>query len=358
MLLGEYMQNDNINEKANSNNLLGYTFTFRFAHNSYDRNKTINEFNDSKIVSKYLPKICIGTNFKKSVKMNIGNDKLKTLHFISEDKDFVTFQIDRVEHSAITDKVYDEEGSVDVIKTGIKEFQYDSKIIFDKKLNKVLGDADNDIVQKIYETINKLCGQYTDLDIRSALVKYIKKETKAIQFMFGSDVWIIPNSDKDKLDCIIDLLCRLDAKKCIYRLAEIMDISTNKETIISSLLDKFRNAFLETKDRIYTMCDEQKKLSTTIYKNNIKKIEALKLFHESYKSILNEPLKECEKYTNAIKLLNNGYYNYSCHNNLTDPLNAYKEVFKKLTPEQKIEFRTVLSEKANFPEELLELIEN
>lgn len=356
------MENNSFNEQKNTNlpddALLAYLFTFRFANDSYDRSETIKNFNNCGIDSKFLPKISIGTNFKKSVKMNIGNDKFKTLHFISENKDFVTFQIDKVEHLETTEVVFDEKGSRDIVSTDAQRYMYDSKIVFDKELNKVLGNADNELVQKIYETIDNLCGQYSNLDLRSALIKYIKKETNAVQLIFGSDAWIIPKSDKDKLERIISLLYILDNKRSQYRLLDIMDTPTNKENIKNSVYEKFRTAMLETKDRIYSMLNEQKKMSITIYRNNMEKNNALKLFHESYKSILNDPLKECEKYMFAIEIFNKNYYNNSNINFFTDPFKAYKEIFNKLTPEQKLEFKTALYEKANFPKELLELIEN
>ena len=354
------MENTNITETINGvqseSSILGSQFSFRLFHDTYDRTAVINAFNQSGIGQKYLPSVSMGTNFKKSVRMNIGNDGFRTLHFLSDDKNFVTFQIDKVDKVENTDTVFDESGNAEVLDGTVKSFTFDSKIIFDKIQNKVLGSVENEIVQKVHDTVQQLCGQFSNLDIRSSIFRYIKKETNAVQFLFGSDVWLIPEPDLQKLDSVLKVLEMLDGTKNIYRRLDIANNPNSKKCIGESVLDKFKTAMLDTKEKIDKLVEEQKTMTPTVFKNAMDKLEDMQVILESYQSLLNEPLKECQKHLTAIKILNQGYYNNSNIGTLENPLDKYKEVSNSLPDDAtKEQFKDNLTKE--LPEELIDLLE-
>lgn len=349
----------NITDVQNGNEVkissLGSQFAFRLFHDSYNRTKVENIFAACGLESNLLPKISMGTNFKKSVRMNIGNDGFRNLHFVSEDKAFIIFQIDEVQKTEQTEYMTDVDGNEEQVTSLSKQFTFDSKILFDKTANRVIGTVENEIQQKVNDKINDLCGVYSQLDVRNAILKYIKRNTNAVQFITCSDVWMVPSNDCDVVKRVIQALNLLDDKNVQYRKVDIMNNEDGRKAMADSILDKFKATMIENKDRIDKFISEQKTMSPTVYKNAMTQFDNMKLILESYKTLLGEPLKECEKQLNAIQTLNNAYYTTSSAGIIQDPLKNYKDVCNMLNDDDKQQFKDNLSE--TLPSELVDLLD-
>ena len=322
---------------TNGTNLIGSLFAFDFGKSQLNRAAVRNSMSAHNLDEKELPELTSRTDFRRAISQYFRENKGDTsLTFVSSDKAFIYFQINRklIQSNAIVDAGSNE-------SVWIKEKQIDPqiKVVYDIQQNRIIVNddfADAEVVKsKLYELLDSKSELYNKSEVSSALIRNLIKFGNAIPVIRGQKVFFIPSQFEHILDEVEATVKEIDDTAYISRW-EAPNEPRVVESVTNSVVEKMQGFNDGYKKQIEAFIAESKQMSEGTVKKKMQEIANNVKFLESYRVILDSETDTLLKNLDATKQMLQTF-------NLTgEVVNPYKQIFdkikaKNLSPEEESE---------------------
>ena len=334
--------------------LVGSIFSFDFKKTTLNRTDVKSAMTTNQLDEKELPDLSSRTDFRRAIQQFFRENKSNTsLTFVSSDKQFIYFQINResIQSNAITDS-----GSNQSFWIKEKDIDPMIKVVYDIQENRIVVNDDyadaEEVKAKLYQLLNIKSEQYNKAEVTTSILRNLIKFGNAIPIIRGQKVYFVPAQSDDLLNRVENALKAIDPDVFVSRW-EAPREQRVVQSVTQSVMDKFEQFNNSYKEQIEKFVDASKQMSATTVKNKMAEIEANAKFLETYRTILGEQTDKLLKNLDATKAMLEQF-------NLTgNVVNPYKQIYdaikaKNYSPEVEKQW----FEATGIPDDVLEMLEN
>lgn len=333
--------------------LVGYVFAFDFKKSQLSRNDVRTALADNCLDEDELPELSKRVDFNRAIRNYHRETKSETsLTFVSSDKNFIYFQINReeIETNAIKDS-----GSGDSVWIREKNIDPYIKIVYDVNENRIIvnddyADAER-VKAKLYQLLNIKGNEYNKAEVTSAIIRNLIKFGNAVQIIRGQKVYFVPAQSEKLLDRIETALKQMDGEVFISKW-EAPKEERVIQSVTNSVVEKMQLFNDGYQKQIETFIENSKNMSDQNLQNKMDEIADNMEFLESYRDILGAQTDTLIKNLDATKAMLE-HYNKTGH-----IVNPYREVYNKIkakgySPELEKEWFDAM----DIPDDVVELLE-
>lgn len=341
-------------KSATGTELVGSIFSFDFNKTTLNRSDVKNAMTSNQLDEKELPDLSSRTDFRRAIQQYFRENKSNTsLTFVSSDKQFIYFQINResIQSNAITDS-----GSNQSFWIKEKDIDPMIKVVYDIQENRIVVNDDyadaEEVKAKLYQLLNIKSEQYNKAEVTTSILRNLIKFGNAIPIIRGQKVYFVPAQSDDLLNRVENALKAIDPDVFISRW-EAPREQRVVQSVTQSVMDKMEQFNNSYKEQIEKFVDASKQMSATTVKNKMAEIEANAKFLETYRTILGEQTDKLLKNLDATKAMLEQF-------NLTgNVINPYKQIYdaikaKNYSPDVEKQW----FEATGIPDDVLEMLEN
>ena len=312
-------------KSTNGTQLVGSIFSFDFGKASLSRGDVKTAMINSGLDEKELPDLSSRSDFRRAIGQYFRENKSdNSLTFVSSDKNFIYFQINRevVQSNAITDS-----GSNESVWIKEKEIDPQIKIVYDINANRVIVNDDyvnaEDVKSKLYELIDAKSGLYNKAEVTTAFIRNIVKFANGVPVIRGQKVYFVPESRNNILDKVEQALKEIDPTVYISRWEAPAEPRVI-QSVTNSVVEKMQNFNDGYRKQIEKFIEESKQMSKDNVQKKMNEIEAQSSFLESYRTILESETDILLKNLDATKAMLEQF------NRTGDIINPYLNLYKKI----------------------------
>ena len=341
-------------KSATGTELVGSIFSFDFKKTTLNRTDVKSAMTSNKLDEKELPDLSSRTDFRRAIQQYFRENKSNTsLTFVSSDKNFIYFQINResIQSNAITDS-----GSNQSFWIKEKDIDPMIKVVYDINENRIVVNDDyadaEEVKAKLYQLLNIKSEQYNKAEVTTSILRNLIKFGNAIPIIRGQKVYFVPAQSDDLLNRVENALKAIDPDVFISRW-EAPKEQRVIQSVTQSVMDKMEQFNNSYKEQIEKFVDASKQMSASTVKNKMAEIEANVKFLETYRTILGEQTDKLLKNLDATKAMLEQF-------NLTgNVVNPYKQIYdaikaKNYSPDVEKQW----FEATGIPDDVLEMLEN
>ena len=337
----------------NGTELVVSIFSFDFKRTTMIRADVQKALIDNKLDEKELPNLSSRTDFGRAIRKFHNETKSETsLTFVSSDKNFLYFQINReeVQENAITDS-----GSGESMWVKEKDIDPFVKIVYDLKENRIIVNddyADAETVKaKLYSLLSVKSNEYNKAEVTTALIRNLIKFGNAVTVIRGQKVYFVPSQSEALLDRFETALRAIDPDVFISRWEAPAEPHVI-QSVTNSVVEKMQLFNDSYQSQIENFIEQSKNMSEQNVQNKMDEIAANVAFLESYRDILGEQTDKLKKNLDATQaMLEQFNRNGSLVNPYRDIYKAVKD--KNLEPEVEKQWFNALC----IPDDVIELLE-
>ena len=309
----------------NGTQLVGSIFSFDFGKASLSRTDVRNAMIHNKLDEKELPDLTSRTDFRRAIQQYFRENRGdSSLTFVSSDKNFIYFQINReaVQSNAIVDS-----GTNESIWIKEKEIDPQIKVVYDINANRIIVNDDysnaEDVKTKLYELVDAKSNIYNKSEVTTAILRNLVKFGNAVPIIRGQKVYFIPSSHQHVLDEVEATVREIDQTVYISRWEAPAEPRVI-QSVTNSVVEKMQNFNDGYRKQIEKFIEESKQMSPENVQKKMNEIEAQSSFLESYRTILESETDILLKNLDATKAMLEQF------NRTGDIINPYLNLYKKI----------------------------
>lgn len=340
-------------KSATGTELVGSIFSFDFKKTTLNRTDVKSAMTSNQLNEKELPDLSSRSDFRRAIQQFFRENKSNTsLTFVSSDKQFIYFQINResIQSNAITDS-----GSNQSFWIKEKDIDPMIKVVYDIQENRIVVNDDytdaETVKSKLYDLLNIKSEQFNKAEVTTAIIRNLLKLGDAIPIIRGQKVFFIPSHKENLLNRVEDALRAIDPDVFISRWEAPREKKVI-ESVTNSVMEKMQNFNDSYKEQIEKFVDQSKNMSAASVKNKMNEIAVNMQFLESYRTILGDQTDKLLKNLDATKAMLEQF-------NLTGSVvNPYKQIYdaikaKNYSPDVEKQW----FEATGIPDDVLEMLE-
>lgn len=340
-------------KSATGTELVGSIFSFDFNKTTLNRSDVKNAMTSNQLDEKELPDLSSRTDFRRAIQQYFRENKSNTsLTFVSSDKQFIYFQINResIQSNAITDS-----GSNQSFWIKEKDIDPMIKVVYDIQENRIVVNDDyadaEEVKAKLYQLLNIKSEQYNKAEVTTSILRNLIKFGNAIPIIRGQKVYFVPAQSDDLLNRVENALKAIDPDVFVSRW-EAPREQRVVQSVTQSVMDKMEQFNNSYKEQIEKFVDASKQMSAASVKNKMNEIAINMQFLESYRTILGDQTDKLIKNLDATKAMLEQF-------NLTgNVVNPYKQIYdaikaKNYSPDVEKQW----FEATGIPDDVLEMLE-
>lgn len=340
-------------KSATGTELVGSIFSFDFNKTTLNRSDVKNAMTSNQLDEKELPDLSSRTDFRRAIQQYFRENKSNTsLTFVSSDKQFIYFQINResIQSNAITDS-----GSNQSFWIKEKDIDPMIKVVYDIQENRIVVNDDyadaEEVKAKLYQLLNIKSEQYNKAEVTTSILRNLIKFGNAIPIIRGQKVYFVPAQSDDLLNRVENALKAIDPDVFVSRW-EAPREQRVVQSVTQSVMEKMQNFNDSYKEQIEKFVDASKQMSAASVKNKMNEIAVNMQFLESYRTILGDQTDKLMKNLDATKAMLEQF-------NLTgNVVNPYKQIYDAIKAKNySADVEKQWFEATGIPDDVLEMLE-